>query len=254
MRSINSPNPCSQTLQLSTHNRASHFVVVAAFAARGWREVRYADLNCFSALPSGCGYVVVDFPGRSIAPAGFRALRHGHKALTAQQISWSPLLRRNIRATRQRNSTLTTSACHESCAMGRAAQLICWAPEFVMHTKARQNLKFQALLAERAHGLRHNCTETEQALWRQLSGKQLGIAFRRQVPIDRFIVDFLAPAARLVVEIDGGYHSRRVAADTRRDRVLQRLGYRVMRLDAELVRTRLAEALERIRGALQISK
>jgi very-short-patch-repair endonuclease len=121
-----------------------------------------------------------------------------------------------------------------------------------MHAKARQNLKFQALLGERAHGMRHNGTETELKLWRELSGKKLGVAFRRQVPVDRFIVDFLAPVAKLIVEVDGRYHMQRGAADARRDRVLQRLGYRVVRLDAALVARKLPVAIGQIRLALAL--
>jgi very-short-patch-repair endonuclease len=120
-----------------------------------------------------------------------------------------------------------------------------------MRNQSRQQLKRQVVLAERAQGMRRCGTETEQALWRCLSGKQLGVVFRRQVVIDRFIVDFLAPAVRLVVEVDGGYHSQRVAADARRTRVLDRLGYRVVRLDAELVRCNLAEAVARVVVALR---
>jgi very-short-patch-repair endonuclease len=123
-----------------------------------------------------------------------------------------------------------------------------------MHTQTRQHLKFQALLAGRAHFMRHNGTDTEQMLWRCLSGKRLGGAFKRQVPIDRFVVDFLVPSVRLVVEVDGGYHSQRVAADARRDRVLQRLGYRVLRIEAELVRCNLVEAAARVRLALNPAK
>ena len=93
-----------------------------------------------------------------------------------------------------------------------------------MLKQSRQRLKFQALLAERAHFMRHNRTETEQTLWHQLAGSALGIAFKRQVPVDRYITDFLAPAAKLVVEVDGGVHSIRRTRDARRDRVLQRLG------------------------------
>ena len=63
----------------------------------------------------------------------------------------------------------------------------------------------------------------------------MGGWFHRQVVIARFIVDFAAPAARLAIEVDGEYHSRRRIADARRDRVLRRLGYRVLRLDAEVV-------------------
>ena len=85
--------------------------------------------------------------------------------------------------------------------------------------------------------------------WRR--AKQLGVGFKRQVPVGgRFIVDFLASRARLVVEVDGGYHARRRAADARRDRALERLGYRVLRLSDELVLSDLPEAVRRIREAL----
>ena len=121
-----------------------------------------------------------------------------------------------------------------------------------MVKQSRHQLKFQSLLAGRAQFMRHNSTDTEQMLWRCLAGKRLGVAFRRQVVVDRFVVDFAAPAARLIVEVDGGYHSQRVAADTRQDRVLQRLGYRVLRLDAELVRHNLQEAVECVRRAVGV--
>ena len=120
-----------------------------------------------------------------------------------------------------------------------------------MLKQSRQQLKFQALLAERSHCMRHNSTDTESQLWRKLSGKQLGFAFKRQVPIDRYIADFLAPAVKLVVEVDGAGHSLRRTADARRDRALQRLGYRVLRIDAELVRCNLAEAVARVVAALR---
>jgi leucyl-tRNA synthetase len=119
-----------------------------------------------------------------------------------------------------------------------------------MQKQSRQSLKFQPLLAERAHFMRHNMTETEQILWRKISGKQLGVAFRRQVPVDRYIADFLAPSAKLVVEVDDRSHELRRTADARRDRALARLGYRVLRLPAELVRGNVLEAVVRIGAAL----
>ena len=82
-------------------------------------------------------------------------------------------------------------------------------------------------------------------------GKQLGIEFKRQVPVDRYILDFLAPSVKLVIEVDGACHSLRRTADARRDRVLQRLGYRVLRIDAELVRCNLADAVALIVAALR---
>jgi very-short-patch-repair endonuclease len=70
------------------------------------------------------------------------------------------------------------------------------------------------------------------------------------VPIGRHIVDFLAPSARLVVEVDGGCHADRPLAHTLRDAALRRAGYTVLRLDAALVHYHLPEAVARIRAAL----
>jgi len=84
--------------------------------------------------------------------------------------------------------------------------------------------------------MRHAPTASEAALWCLLSGRKLGVAFRRQVPLDgRYVADFFAPSARLVVEVDSASHVGRATSDARRDRILARLGYRVLRLDASLV-------------------
>jgi len=73
----------------------------------------------------------------------------------------------------------------------------------------KPNPKIQALL-ERAHAMRHAPTESEAALYRLLSGKKLGVTFKRQVPLGgRYIGDFVAASAKLVVEVDGGAHSGR---------------------------------------------
>jgi very-short-patch-repair endonuclease len=74
--------------------------------------------------------------------------------------------------------------------------------------------------------------------------------FRRQVPLEPFIVDFLAPSARLVVEVDGGYHELRVKADARRTRWLERRGHRVVRVPARCVVHELESVLRVIAGAL----
>jgi len=108
----------------------------------------------------------------------------------------------------------------------------------------------QSLLAARAHHMRFEPTVSERRLFEAVRGRRLGVSFRRQVPIGRFIVDLLAPAEKVVVEVDGGYHARRAKADARRDEALRRLGYRVVRLEAELVMRELPVALERIRAAL----
>ena len=104
-------------------------------------------------------------------------------------------------------------------------------------------------LEQRAAQMRHAPTTSEARLFAALRGGQLGVAFRRQVPLlGRFIVDLLAPELRLVVEVDGGYHEQR--ADARRDRALARAGYTVLRLEAELVMSDLPAAVARVRAAL----
>lgn len=67
---------------------------------------------------------------------------------------------------------------------------------------------------------------------------------------ERYIADFYAAAARLVVEVDGASYRGRTTADARRDRVLVRLGYRVLRLPAQLVLEQPAVAVARVRAAI----
>jgi very-short-patch-repair endonuclease len=99
--------------------------------------------------------------------------------------------------------------------------------------------------------MRQAPTDSEATLWHSLRARQLGVEFRRQVPVLHFIVDFLAPAARLVVEVDGGYHARRAGADARRDDKLRRAGYRVLRVGADAVSVALPAVLGGIRQALK---
>jgi very-short-patch-repair endonuclease len=116
---------------------------------------------------------------------------------------------------------------------------------------ARPSTSRKQLLAARAHGLRHAPTASEAKLWAELSGGKLGVAFRRQVPVGhRYIVDFLAPSLKLVVEVDGGAHARRGRADARRDAWLSRRGFRVVRVGAGEVVRDAGEVVERLAGVV----
>jgi very-short-patch-repair endonuclease len=111
------------------------------------------------------------------------------------------------------------------------------------------------VLAQYAHENRCAATPPEEKLWWALRARQLlGVTFRRQVVIQGFIADFVAPAQRLIVEVDGKHHERRRNADARRDEKLRRAGYRVLRLEAELVSRELPVALERIAAALGVEQ
>ena len=92
------------------------------------------------------------------------------------------------------------------------------------HWRATQTIQ------ERAKRLRREQTPMERKLWERLRGKQLyGLKFRRQHPIDRFIVDFYCPAHKLVIEIDGRSHDEQLSHDEKRTVWLEKLGYKVIR-------------------------
>ena len=106
------------------------------------------------------------------------------------------------------------------------------------------------VLAGRACRMRRLPTSSEAVLWERLRGSRLGVGFRRQFVIGEWIVDFAAPAARLVVEVDGGYHAARQRADGWRDRQLAALGWRVVRVPAALVMANVDAAVALVRAAL----
>ena len=85
----------------------------------------------------------------------------------------------------------------------------------------------------RARALRAAQTGAEARLWSALRNRQLDRwKFRRQHPIDRYIVDFVTIAGKLIVEVDGATHSTdaEVRRDEERTRCIEALGFRVMRV------------------------
>ena len=78
--------------------------------------------------------------------------------------------------------------------------------------------------------LRKRLTDAEKVLWKHLRAKQLqGLKFRRQEPIGKYVVDFVCYQKRIVVEVDGGQHSKESSKDEERDRWFQKEGYKVLR-------------------------
>jgi very-short-patch-repair endonuclease len=81
-----------------------------------------------------------------------------------------------------------------------------------------------------ARRLRRNQTDAERLLWFRLRDRRTaGWKFKRQVPIDRFVVDFCCADAKLIVELDGGQHDQHRDRDADRTRVLEAMGYLVLR-------------------------
>jgi very-short-patch-repair endonuclease len=80
-----------------------------------------------------------------------------------------------------------------------------------------------------ARSLRQRSTDAEARLWSHLRSRQMeGAKFRRQMPIAGYIADFACPAARLVIELDGGQHADD-PRDAERTAAIECAGYIVLR-------------------------
>ena len=74
--------------------------------------------------------------------------------------------------------------------------------------------KTSSILLQNAGDLRNNLTEAEEVLWSFLRNRKLdGIKFRRQQPIEGFILNFYCNQSKLGIEIDGSIHSLREVAE-----------------------------------------
>lgn len=81
-----------------------------------------------------------------------------------------------------------------------------------------------------ARNLRKNQTDAEQILWFQLRGKRfLNYKFRRQFPIEPYIVDFICLELKLIIELDGSQHIDQLDNDAERTKVLNQCGFKVIR-------------------------
>ena len=90
------------------------------------------------------------------------------------------------------------------------------------------------IMTAHARDLRARQTKAESLLWYVLRGRRLcGLKFRRQFPIDPFIVDFACVEQRLAVEVDGGYHDYVYEGDQTRQRHLEAEGWSVIRFRNE---------------------
>ena len=105
------------------------------------------------------------------------------------------------------------------------------------------------LLLEFAKETREHPTEAESILWNIVRAKGLGVTILRQYIIDQYIVDFVYKTGKLVIEVDGSYHSepRQEASDEERTRILQSYGYRVIRFSNEDIFFNIEEVIKTIK-------
>src|SRR3979411_2540678 len=102
----------------------------------------------------------------------------------------------------------------------------------------------------RAKQLRRAMTRAETLLWRYLKANRIdGLGFRRQVPVRKYIADFVCFSAKLIVELDGESHDfeERQKADQTRDAFFVSEGFQVLRFTNEQVMSNLEGVVEAIR-------
>lgn len=103
-----------------------------------------------------------------------------------------------------------------------------------------------------AKHLRRDQTAAETLIWAELRNRKCGgYKFRRQVPIGRYVVDFLCVAQKIIVEIDGPSHLDAIDYDANRTRILESQGYHIMRLTNEDVYEDLGATIEAIWQSLE---
>jgi len=102
--------------------------------------------------------------------------------------------------------------------------------------KARHQI--HPVILAHAREMRHPQTSAETTLWNVLRNKSTGYKFRRQHPIDMFIIDFYCAEAKLLMEIDGDSHfiPKQEEYDKARTEYLEYLGYKVIRFTNNDVR------------------
>lgn len=92
--------------------------------------------------------------------------------------------------------------------------------------------QYNQALKKNARDLRKNQTDMERILWSHLRSRQLcGLKFRRQFPIQQYILNFYCPERRIAIELDGGQHNTDAykIRDQERDMLLARMNIIVLR-------------------------
>ncbi len=118
------------------------------------------------------------------------------------------------------------------------------------------NNQYNPQLKKYAHELRHESVSiAEKYLWKHaLSKAKCGVKFKRQRPIDFFIVDFFAQDIGLIIEVDGSSHFSKSEYDRYRQNKLESYGYSFLRFYEGEVMQNFGEVLTQIQHAVYCLK
>ena len=108
-------------------------------------------------------------------------------------------------------------------------------------------------LLKKARVLRNKQTDVEGVIWGIVRNRQLlGLKFRRQVPIENYIVDFVCFERKLIIELDGGQHIDASEYDAQRTFELEKRGFKVIRYWNHEVLENLDEVIDSLTLALSL--
>lgn len=123
--------------------------------------------------------------------------------------------------------------------------------------KSKFPMYYNASLAmhENAKVLRKNMTEAEDRLWQRIRKEKLGVKFRRQHMIDKYIADFYCHECKLVIEVDGGYHNNpeQIEYDAIRTFEIEEYGIKVIRFTNSEVLSNIDWVLQEIKKNIVIN-
>jgi very-short-patch-repair endonuclease len=116
----------------------------------------------------------------------------------------------------------------------------------------KSNSEFRKTLRERARHNRKNPTPAEALLWSALRRNNLENYhfYRQHILLNRFIVDFCCPKAKLIIEVDGSSHIGKEEYDEMRDKLLEEAGFRVLHYSHQDVMKNLQGVVDGIRDVL----
>ena len=109
------------------------------------------------------------------------------------------------------------------------------------------------LLIHHAKEMRKNPTESEKILWHQIRNKNLDDKFRQQHLIGDYIVDFVCLSKKLIIEVDGDYHTTKeqIVLDEERTLVLeQKHLFKVIRFTNDEIKYNIEDVLSKIKAEL----
>jgi very-short-patch-repair endonuclease len=112
----------------------------------------------------------------------------------------------------------------------------------------KENNSYNKRLKPVVYKLRSSMTKAEACLWKYgLKSKKLGVIFRRQRPVGKYIVDFICLELKIIIEVDGESHNHPEIYDNDiiRQKYLEKLGFMVIRFTDE-------EVLKSINGVMII--